>query len=118
MPSNDQERGFIVFDKSPRSVEALASLLMRYPEPTNYVSDWLRSDNEILLWILAVAPESCRVITLKSADDLLGGALEEFADDLGEAVFRTRIATGPLNPVFAQKVRQRWKLIGGIVSGI
>lgn len=118
MATADMERGFIVFDKSQRSLQGLTPLLMKYPEPTNYVSDWLRSDNEILLWVLAVAPESCRVITIKKANDLLGGALEEFADELGDAVRRTRIATGPLDPEFARKVRQRWKRIGGLVSGV
>lgn len=117
MSAADIEKGFIVFDKSQRSLQGIAPLLAKYPQPTNFVTEWLHSDNEILLWVLAVAPESCRVVAIKHADDLLGGALEEFADELGESVRHTRIATGPLGAELARKVRERWKRIGGLISG-
>jgi len=116
MSDGTLQRGFIVFDKSDRSLRGLHPLVLQNPATVQFVSKWLASEEEILLWVLAVAPEQCRVVTLRLASDLLSGALEEFADELGENTYHTRIATGPLEPVFAQKVRDRWKKIGGLVS--
>jgi len=116
MVPGSMERGFIVFDKSDRSLQSLLPLMMKHPETTRTVTNWVAGDEEILLWVLAVAPEQCRVITIRSANDLLSGALEEFADDLGEGTYHTRIATGPLDPEFAKKVRDRWQTIGGLVA--
>lgn len=115
MSDHKFERGLIVFDKTERSLQGLLPLVMQRPETKAYVTEWISSDNEILLWVLAVDPEPCRAIMIKNAADLLGGALEEFADDLGEAVYNTRIATGMLTHEFGIKVRLRWQKIGGIV---
>jgi hypothetical protein len=110
------ERGVIVFDKSERSLRGLGPLVTKHPETAAFVTQWVESENEILLWVLAVHPEQCRVIALRTADDLVGGALEEFADEIGEAVDRTRIATGPLPADLAKAVRERWRKIGGLTA--
>ena len=109
-----EDSGFIIFDKSARSVEGLRRLLSKYPDPTAYVNEWLTSDAEILVWVLAVQPKPCRVMMLNQAADLLAGALEELAASF-DAIGNVRIATGPLEPSFAKQVRQRWRDIGGLV---
>ena len=116
MSDSTLQRGFIVFDKSERSLRGLHPLVLQNPDTAQFVSEWIAGEEEILLWVLAVAPEQCRMVTLRLAADLLSGALEEFADDLGEKTYHTRIATGPLEPVFAQQVRDRWQKIGGLVA--
>lgn len=116
MPNEKLERGFIVFDKSDRSLQGLLPLMMRNPDVAPFVQTWVASEEEILLWVLAVHPEQCRVVTIRLASDLLGGALEEFADDLGEGTYSTRISTGPLEAEFAKKVRDRWQKIGGLIA--
>lgn len=113
MPTEKLERGFIVFDKSERALPGLLPLLTRNPQFAPFVQAWLASEEEILLWVLAVHPEQCRVVTIRLASDLLSGALEEFADDLGKGTYNTRIATGPLEAQFGRKVRERWEKIGG-----
>lgn len=110
------ECGFIVFDKSERSLRGLAPLVAKNPETTTFVTQWIEGSNEVLLWVLAVHQEKCRVIAVPAAQDLLGGALEEFADDLGEKTYCTRIATGPLPPEFAKAVRERWRKISGLTA--
>ncbi len=115
MPSDSFDRGFIIFDKSRKSRAGLDALLAKYAEPAPYVVEWLSSDNDILLWVLAVAPEQCRVITVLHANDLLIGALQELADQLGVLTGRTRVATGPLEKALAGQVRQIWRELGGVV---
>lgn len=109
-----ESSGFIIFDKSAKSVESLRRLLSTYPSPAEYVQEWLTSDAEILIWVLAVVPAPCRAITIQHAGDLLIGALEELATTFDE-ISTVRIATGPLEPAFAKQVRQRWRDLGGLV---